>query len=134
MRASLSALAVAVVTLTPLCVLAQEGQTAQPRLPVGLAEPEAAAGALKQDPRERIEEFRRERQGRREWITVPEVYRETLLGMLRDPTLALLDVTCKERGAKIAEQIPGAVWRDCTQVEQWAPEYRKDQTIVVYCA
>jgi len=95
---------------------------------------EAEAASPLSSPQQRARERRRAREAEREWIEVPEMTRETLKALLGDPELAVLDVTCKERGAEIARQIPGSVWRDCTRVEEWAPLYRKDQTIVVYCA
>ena len=115
---------------SPWCVFAQPGETAQaaPGAEGAVAEP-ASPG-----PQQRAQERRRQREEEREWIAVPEMDRETLRGLLADPNVVVLDVTCKERGVNISDQIPGAVWRDCTQVKQWASQYRKDQTIVVYCA
>jgi len=113
----------------PVCGFPQSGEMA-------LASTAQEAGAEQPSPgaQQRARERRRQREQSREWISVPEMDRETLRGLLQDPDVTILDVTCKERGEKIPEQIPGTVWRDCTQVEQWAPQYKKDQTIVVYCA
>lgn len=122
MRASLALLAAAVLAIQPLCDCAQAGQNTQ----------SGATAADPDSPKARVKELRKERQEAKEWITVPELDRETLLVLLDDPAVVILDVTCKERGAKIPDQIPRTIWRDCDQVAQWAPEYRKDQTIVVY--
>lgn len=85
-------------------------------------------------PRERVQELRQERKAQQPWIMAPEIDRETVRSPLGDRDVAVVDVTCLENRAKIPAQIPGAVWRDCAQVEQWSPLYRKDQTLVVYCA
>ena len=115
----------ALLSAAALSVFAQTGHSAQPQQ-IG---EDSGPG-----PRERVRELREERRARQPWITAPEIDRETVRGLLGDPGVAIVDVTCRETRAKISHQIPGAVWRDCTQLEQWAPLYRKDQTIVVYCA
>ncbi|MEW6487838.1 MAG: hypothetical protein AB1578_07985 [Thermodesulfobacteriota bacterium] len=115
----------AILSAAALCVFAQAGHSAQ----AGQLGEDAAP-----DPRERVRELREERRAQQPWITAPEIDRETVRELLGDPDVAIVDVTCLETRAKIPAQIPGAVWRDCTQVEQWAPLYRRDQTIVVYCA
>jgi len=130
MNGILPLLAMLLLAWSPLCVFAQPGEMAQaaPGAEDTLAEPSSPG------PQQRVQERRRQREEEREWIAVPEMDRDTLRGLLADPNVAVLDVTCKERGVNIPDQIPGAVWRDCTQVGQWASQYRKDQTIVVYCA
>jgi hypothetical protein len=115
----------AILSVAALCAFAQAGHSAQ--------EDRAGEDAA-QSPRERVRELREERRAQQPWITAPEIDRETVRRLLGEPDVAIVDVTCRENRAKIPVQIPGAVWRDCTQVEQWAPLYRKDQTIVVYCA
>lgn len=70
----------------------------------------------------------------RPWIVVPTMRVEDLAARLGEEGLVVIDVTCRERRKRLSGQIPGAVWRDCTRVEEWAPEFRKDQLLVVYCA
>ncbi|GAB4256921.1 rhodanese-like domain-containing protein [Deferrisoma sp.] len=70
----------------------------------------------------------------RPWIVVPTMQVEDLAARLGEEGLVVIDVTCRERRGRLSGQIPGAVWRDCTRVEEWAPEFRKDQFLVVYCA
>ncbi|GAB6062148.1 rhodanese-like domain-containing protein [Deferrisoma palaeochoriense] len=72
--------------------------------------------------------------GDRPWIVVPTMRVEDLAERLGEEGLVVIDVTCRERRSRLSGQIPGAVWRDCTRVEEWAPEFRKDQLLVVYCA
>ena len=83
---------------------------------------------------QRVRERRRERQGQRQWISVPELGLSEALPLVGSPGVVILDVTCRERGADAAERIPGAVWQDWTQVEQWAHRYEEAKTLLVYCA
>lgn len=48
--------------------------------------------------------------------------------------ITLLDVRRKTDREASPDMIPGAVWRDPEQVEQWAGEIAKDPRTVIYCA
>jgi hypothetical protein len=119
------------------CVLAPAWGFAQAHEPAAArvsAAGRAAAEPTLSEAKRRALERRREREENRPWITVPELEREAVRGLLGDPAVAILDVTCGDQAAKFRDRIPGATWHDWARVEQWAPRYRKDQTIVVYCA
>jgi len=100
----------------------------------------AAAGTAEEDAgsvsstQQRVEERRRQREGQRRWISVPQKSVAETLAVMGEPGVVIIDVTCRERGANYPDRIPGAVWRDCTKVEQWAGEYEGAKTILVYCA
>lgn len=57
-----------------------------------------------------------------------------LKGMLAKDEITLLDVRRKADREAAPEMIPGAIWRDPEQVEQWAGEIAKDTRTVIYCA
>ncbi|MDF1554344.1 MAG: hypothetical protein P1P84_14835 [Deferrisomatales bacterium] len=82
----------------------------------------------------RVQERRRERRGERQWITVPELSQAEALPLVGAPGVVLIDTTCRERAEDFSDRIPGAVWQDWTQVEQWAHRYKDAKTILVYCA
>lgn len=86
------------------------------------------------EAQQRVRERRRERRGQQQWINVPELSPEEAFPLVGAPGVVIIDVTCRERGADIAKRIPGAVWQDCTLVEQWAHTYKEAKTILVYCA
>ena len=85
-------------------------------------------------PKQRTQQRRRERQGQRPWIEVPELTPEAALPLIGESGVVIIDVTCRENAAKYDERIPGAIWRDCTKVEQWADHYKGAGKILVYCA
>ena len=86
------------------------------------------------EAQQRVQERRRERDDQRQWISVPELSPSEALPLVGAPGVVIIDVTCREGGADITDRIPGAVWRDCTKVEQWAHNYEEAKTILVYCA
>ncbi|MBU1404412.1 MAG: HDIG domain-containing protein [Proteobacteria bacterium] len=57
-----------------------------------------------------------------------------LKGMLAKDAITLLDVRRKADRETAPDMIPGAVWRDPEQVQQWAGEIAKDTQTVIYCA
>ncbi len=116
--------------LTWLCMpggMAQVGDSTQLEGWTGVA----SASETESDARIRLRERRRERSP---WIDVPEVTVSEALESLGQPGVAVLDVTCRERRSRLTHKIPGAVWRDCTRVEEWAEEYRAAELVLVYCA
>jgi len=64
----------------------------------------------------------------------PKISPEELKNRLDEPDLAIIDVRSEREVEKGGVKIKGAVWRDRGEVETWAKEYDKNQTIVVYCA
>ena len=56
-----------------------------------------------------------------------------LAGMLAQGGVTLLDVRRKADHEAAPDMIPGAVWCDPEQVEQWAGELPADTAIVIYC-
>ncbi|HSH71079.1 MAG TPA: hypothetical protein VK997_14235 [Deferrisomatales bacterium] len=82
----------------------------------------------------RAQERRQERRGERQWITVPELSLTEALPLVGAPGVVIIDTTCRERAEAFPDRIPGAVWQDWTQVEQWAHRYKDAKTVLVYCA
>ena len=64
----------------------------------------------------------------------PKISIEELRSRLDEPNLVIIDVRSEREVERGGVKIKGAVWRDRGEVEAWAREYDKDQTIVVYCA
>ena len=63
----------------------------------------------------------------------PRIAKEELRSMLGSPDVVVIDVR-KEKDWKVADRkIPGAYREDWQTAEQWAPKYRQDKTIVLYC-
>ncbi len=56
-----------------------------------------------------------------------------LKGLLAQDTITLLDVRRKADHEAAPTMIPGAVWRDPEQVEQWRAELAADKKTVIYC-
>lgn len=57
-----------------------------------------------------------------------------LARMLTHGGVTLLDVRRKADHEAAPDMIPGAIWRDPEQAEQWANEVAKDIATVIYCA
>jgi len=65
---------------------------------------------------------------------IPRTGKETLKEMLGNPDLVILDVRTAHSWESSNLKIQGAIRRDPDAVYAWAHNYRKDQTIVLYCA
>lgn len=65
---------------------------------------------------------------------VPRITVEELRDMLDKPGLAILDARIVKDWRKTDSKIKSAVRIDPHDVSSWAPNYAKDQKIVVYCA
>ncbi len=93
-----------------------------------------AASDAGDEVQQRVRERRQERGGQRQWITVPELSLAEALPLVGAPGVVIIDATCRERAEDFLDRVPGAVWQDWTQVEQWAQRYKHAKTILVYCA
>ena len=65
---------------------------------------------------------------------VPRMPVDELKSRLKDPSLILIDVRAPEDWNASSTKIPGAFRETSKNVEEWAPTYDKDKTIVLYCA
>lgn len=66
-------------------------------------------------------------------IAGPSIDAPHLAKMLAQGGVTLLDVRRKADHEAAPDMIPGAIWRDPEQVEQWAGEVAKDSRTVIYC-
>ena len=48
-------------------------------------------------------------------------------------SVTVLDVRRKEDLAASGESVPGAQWKDPTQIDQWIDAVPRDQDVVIYC-
>lgn len=67
-------------------------------------------------------------------IAGPNIDVPRLKKMLAQGGITLLDVRRRADREASPGMIPGAIWRDPEQVEQWAGEVAKDARTVIYCA
>ena len=70
-------------------------------------------------------------------LAFPEIPRitakETFL-LMGDPDVAIIDARPAEQWRYSDQKLPHAVHEDPFAAESWAHKYRKDQTIIIYCA
>ena len=48
-------------------------------------------------------------------------------------TVTVLDVRRKDDLAASVESVPGAQWKDPTQIDQWIDAVPRDKDVVIYC-
>lgn len=65
---------------------------------------------------------------------VPRMELDELKARLGDPTLVILDVRQIGDWNASSTKIKGAIREESTSVSDWASNYSKDKTIVLYCA
>ena len=65
---------------------------------------------------------------------VPRMTKEELKPMITDDNVVILDVRRGRDWDSSEFKIQGAVWVDAGKVKQWAGNYSKDKTLVLYCA
>ena len=65
---------------------------------------------------------------------VPRMTMEELKALLDSPDLAILDVRSGRDWSASEFKIKGSRRVDVKNIDSWLPNYRKDQTIVLYCA
>ena len=65
---------------------------------------------------------------------VPRIGLEELKAMLGNPDLIVVDVRAARDWETGDSKIKGSVREDPKRIDQWAPKYPKDKTIVFYCA
>jgi hypothetical protein len=65
---------------------------------------------------------------------VPRMSVDELKSRLNDPSLVLIDVRAGGDWNSSSTKIKGALREVYAKIEEWAPKYDKDKTIVLYCA
>jgi rhodanese-related sulfurtransferase len=65
---------------------------------------------------------------------IPRITKEELKSKLGDPAVIILDVRVENQWKESPNKILGAIHENATEVKSWAGKYRKDKTIVLYCA
>ncbi len=65
---------------------------------------------------------------------VPRMTIDELKSHLSDPSLILIDVRASGDWNASSTKIKGALREVLNKVEEWAPKYDKNKTIVLYCA
>lgn len=65
---------------------------------------------------------------------IPRITAKETKALLGDPDVAIIDARPVEQWKYSDQMIPQAVHEDPLDVESWAHKYRKDQTIIIYCA
>jgi rhodanese-related sulfurtransferase len=65
---------------------------------------------------------------------VPTMSKEELKAQLNSSTLAILDVRSGRDWSSSEFKITGAVRVLGSEIAKWSKDYKKDQTIVLYCA
>jgi hypothetical protein len=65
---------------------------------------------------------------------VPRMPAEELKAHLGDPAVVIIDVRQRSDWNASSTKIKGAIREDFTGVSDWASNYSKDKTIVLYCA
>ena len=65
---------------------------------------------------------------------VPRMQVDELKARLGDPTLVLIDVRAAGDWEASSTKIKGAIRETSKSVSDWASNYAKDRTIVLYCA
>jgi hypothetical protein len=67
--------------------------------------------------------------------SVPRMTKEALKPLLGNPDVIIVDVRQPDDWTKSQEKIAGAVREDPEKdITSWATKYRKDKTLVFYCA
>lgn len=64
---------------------------------------------------------------------VPRMPVDELKSRLNDPSLIIIDVRTPGEWNASSMKIKGAFREVLKKVEEWAPKYQKDKTIVLYC-
>jgi hypothetical protein len=64
---------------------------------------------------------------------VERITKESLMEMLDDPTLVIVDVRIKSHWESSNRKIKGAVREDPKDVEAWMNGYNPEKTLVFYC-
>lgn len=64
----------------------------------------------------------------------PYISTDDLVDRLGDPELLVIDVRSPSYYEYSEWKIPGSVFEDYTEFEQWAEKYPKTSTLVLYCA
>ena len=65
---------------------------------------------------------------------VPRMPVDELKSRLSDPSLILVDVRAPGDWSTSSTKIKGAFREALDKIEEWAPRYDKDKSIVLYCA
>lgn len=65
---------------------------------------------------------------------VPRMSVDELKSRLNDPSLIIIDVRAPGDWKASSTKIKGAFREVLDTIEEWAPKYDKDKTIVLYCA
>jgi hypothetical protein len=65
---------------------------------------------------------------------IPRITAKQTRVLLGDPDVAIIDARPVEQWKFSDRMIPQAVHEDPLDVESWAHKYRKEQTIIIYCA
>jgi hypothetical protein len=65
---------------------------------------------------------------------IPKISVHQLKNMLGKPDIVIIDVRTFRSWWQSEKKIPAAVREDPAKVDQWAPKYAKDQTLIFYCA
>jgi hypothetical protein len=60
--------------------------------------------------------------------------KEELRGLLGSPDITIVDVRSINGWNRSDSKLPGAVREDPTDPVSWASQYKKDQSLVLYCA
>lgn len=64
-------------------------------------------------------------------MEIQRMTKETLQQRLHDPDMVIIDLRHNRKDAK---KIAGALLEDSDKVKEWAANYRKDLTLVLYCS
>jgi hypothetical protein len=65
---------------------------------------------------------------------VPRITVKETKDLLGDPDVAIIDARPMEQWKYSDQLIQGAVHEDPFEVDSWVHKYRKDQTLIIYCA
>lgn len=65
---------------------------------------------------------------------VPRISKETLLGMIDDPGLFILDARYGRDWQRASRKIRHADRIETDEIDSWEGRYQTDQRIVLYCA
>jgi len=65
---------------------------------------------------------------------VPRISSEQVKQLLGKPNTVIIDVRKARSWWRSSKKILTAVHEDPAKVDQWAPKYAKDQTLVFYCS
>jgi len=67
-------------------------------------------------------------------IEVPRISIERARQMLSEPDVVIIDVRTTKTWWRSPTKIANAVREELNSVEQWAPKYAKDKTLIFYCS